>query len=247
MLTEPTVEKLRALRLDAMAQMLAEQQTDPDVGGLGFEERLGLMVDAEWTHQQNKRLQRRLREAKLKLGNACVEDLEFSPRRGLDRGVIRQLAGCRWIEEHENIALTGPTGVGKTFLACALAHQACRKGHRAMYRRMSRLFEELTLARAEGSYGKALAKFARVHVLVIEDFGLTPVTERDRYDLLEILEDRYAVRSTIMTSQLPTNRWHDQLGDPTVADAILDRVLHNAHKIVMKGPSRRKRPEKKEG
>jgi DNA replication protein DnaC len=247
MLTEPTMEKLRALRLEGMVHLLEEQRGDPSVRELGFEERFGLLVDAEWTHQQDKRLRRRLREAKLKIGNACVEDVDLSGRRGLERSVVRQLATCRWVEEHENLAITGPTGVGKTFLACAFAHQACRKGFRALYRRTSRLFDELTLARAEGTYPKLLGRFARIHVLVLEDFGLTPVGERDRYDLLEILEDRYGVRSTIMTSQLPTDRWYDHLGDPTVADAILDRVLHNAHKITLKGPSRRKRTAKKDG
>jgi DNA replication protein DnaC len=247
MLSGPTMEKLRALRLEGMVSTLEAQQGDPGARRLSFEERLGLLVDAEWTHQQDKRLRRRLREAKLKIGNACVEDIDVSTRRGLDRGLVRQLASCAWIEEHENIAVTGPTGVGKTFLVCALAHQACRKGHRCMYRRTSRLFDELTLARAEGTYGKFLGRLSRIQVLVIEDFGLTPVGERNRYDLLEILEDRYDVRSTILTSQLPTDQWYDQLGDPTLADAILDRLLHNAHRVTMKGPSRRKRPPRKKG
>jgi DNA replication protein DnaC len=247
MLSGPTMEKLRELRLEGMVAMLEAQKGDPSVRRLSFEERFGLLVDAEWTHQQDKRLRRRLREAKLKMSNACIEDIDLSARRGLDRGLIRQLASCGWVEEHENVAITGPTGVGKTFLACALAHQACRKGHRAMYRRTSRLFEELTLARADGTYGKLLGRIARIHVLVIEDFGLAPVGERSRYDLLEILEDRYAVRSTILTSQLPADQWHDLLGDPTVADAILDRLLHNAHRVTLKGPSRRKPPGGKAG
>jgi len=245
MLSGPTMEKLRALRLEGMVSMLEAQKGDPGARRFSFEERLGLLVDAEWTHQQDKRLRRRLREAKLKIGNACVEDLDVSAKRGLDRGLVRQLASCCWIEEHENVAITGPTGVGKTFLACALAHEACRKGHRCRYWRTSRLFEELTLARAEGTYAKFLGRISRMHVLVLEDFGLTPLGERDRYDLLEILEDRYDVRSTILTSQLPTDQWYDQLGDPTVADAILDRLLHNAHRVTLSGPSRRKRAAKR--
>lgn len=244
MLTQATTEKLRELGLDAMAKALGEQRTDPEVAGLPFEERVGLLVDAQWIHQQNRRLARRLQEAKLRLPQACVEDIDYSTRRELDRGLVKQLATCRWIEEHLNLAITGATGVGKTYLACALTQQACRKGYRAIYRRAPRLFEETTLARADGTYGRLLAKLARIHVLVIEDFALQPMTERDRFDLLEILEDRYGARSTILTSQLPPEKWHEQLGDPTVADAILDRVVHNAYRIVLKGPSRRKTAKK---
>jgi DNA replication protein DnaC len=246
MLTEPTMEKLRELRLEVMAATFLEQQRDLETARLSFEERLGLMVDAEWIHQQNKRLQRRLREAKLKLSQACVEDIDYPARRELDRAVIRQLSTCRWIEEYENLAITGATGVGKTYITCALAHQACRKGYRAIYRRVPRLFQEFNLARADGTYVRLLAKFARIHVLVLEDFGLTPLSDQDRYDLLEILEDRYGRRSTIVTSQLPPDRWHDHLADPTVADAILDRLIHNAHRIELKGPSRRKRTAKRD-
>ena len=246
MLTEPTVEKLRELRLEVMAATFLEQQRDLETARLSFEERLGLMVDAEWIQQQNKRLQRRLREAKLKLPQACVEDIDYPARRELDRAVIRRLSTCRWIEEYENLAITGATGVGKTYITCALAHQACRKGYRAIYRRVPRLFQEFNLARADGTYVRLLAKFARIHILVLEDFGLTPLSDQDRYDLLEILEDRYGRRSTIVTSQLPPDRWHDHLADPTVADAILDRLIHNAHRIELKGPSRRKRTTKRD-
>ena len=161
-------------------------------------------------------------------------------RRELDKAVIRQLATCRWIDEHHNVILVGATGVGKSFVACALAHQACRKGYRALYRRASRLFHELILARADGTYVRVLTKLARVDVLVIDDWGLAPVQEQERRDLLEILEDRYGTRSTIVTSQLPPAQWHEHIGDPTLADAICDRLLHNAHRLVLKGPSRRK-------
>lgn len=240
MLTEPTREKLQALKLDAMASAWLEQQQKPDIAHLSFEERFGLLVDAEWIHRENKRLSRRLGEAKLRLSQACVEDIDYAARRELDKAVMRQLAACRWVHEHQNVVVTGATGTGKTFLACALAQQACRKGYRVVYRRASRLFDELTLAHADGSYARVLSRLARIDVLVIDDWALTPVRDTDRRDLLEILEDRYGNRSTIMTSQLPTAKWHDHLGDPTVADAIADRVLHNAHRLVLKGPSRRK-------
>jgi DNA replication protein DnaC len=240
MLTQPTMDKLRELRLKAMVQALEEQRSDPEMASLGFEERLGLLVDVEWLDQQNRRLTRRLREAKLRIPNACVEDIEYAPGRGLDRGLIRELTTCRWVEEHLNLLVTGATGVGKTYLADALTHQACRKGFRALSFRAPRLFRAATLARAEGTYPRFLAKLSRVHVLLIEDFALEPMVERDRYDLLEILEDRYDARSTIVSSQLPPDVWHERLGDPTVADAVLDRLVHNAYRIALTGPSRRK-------
>jgi DNA replication protein DnaC len=245
MLNEPTREKLLELRLGALAEAWALQQQDPEIDRLGFDERLGLLVDAEWLDRQNKRLARNLREAKLRLGQACLEDLDYAPVRKLDKRRIRELATCRWIAEHHNVVLTGATGVGKTFVACALAQQACRKGYRAIYRRASRLFDELTLARADGTYPRLLAKLARVDLLVIDDWGLVQVGDTERRDLLEVMEDRDGNRSTIMTSQLPVEAWHDHLGDPTVADAICDRLLHRAHRIVLQGPSRRKEVTKK--
>jgi DNA replication protein DnaC len=240
MLIEPTLEKLRAMRLSTMAEAFREQQGSPDMGDLGFEERFGLLVDAEQIARENKRRQRLLREAKLKQTGACMEDIDNAPRRGLDKPTLRRLATCAWVSEHHNIVITGATGTGKTYLACALAQQACRKGHRVLYRRASRLFDEMHLARADGSYVKVLARLARMEVLVIDDWGLTMLREQERHDLLEILEDRAENRSTIMTSQLPTAKWHEQIGDPTIADAILDRVLHKAYKIVVKGTSMRK-------
>lgn len=240
MLNEPTMEKLRALRLGALAAAWVEQQRDPQASSLGFDERLGLLVDAEWLDRQNKRLARALREAKLRLTSACIEDVDYPARRELDRAVVRQLATCAWIEQHHNVIITGPTGVGKTYVACALAQQACRKGYRALYRRISRLFDELTLARADGTYARLLGRLTRIDLLVLDDWGLAPVGEMERRDLLEILEDRHGNRSTLLTSQLPVARWHDHLGDPTIADAICDRLLHNAHQLVLKGPSRRK-------
>jgi DNA replication protein DnaC len=245
MLTEPTMTKLRALRLDAFAAAWGEQQSNPELGQLSFDERLGLLVDAECLARENKRLARLLKEAKLRLGQACVEDIDYPPRRELDKAQIRQLATCRWVHEQQNVIVTGPTGVGKTFVACALAQQACRKGFSALYRRSSRLFDELALARADGSYVRVLAKLARIDVLVIDDWGITAAGEQERRDFLEVLEDRYGQKSTIMTSQLPPKTWHQHLADETLADAILDRILHNAHRIVLKGPSRRK-PEREQ-
>ena len=241
MLNEPTVEKLKDLNIEAMAHAWLEQHKDPKVQRLGFDERLGLLVDIAWLARENKRLDRRLKEAKLRLGNACIEDIEYTARRQLDRAVIRQLATCRWIDEHQSVVITGATGTGKTYLACALAQQACRKGYRTLYRRASRLFDEFLLARADGTYLRLLNRLKRMDVLVIDDWGLDQPDERQRHDLLEVLEDRHGIRSTIMTSQLPPSKWHDTIGEPTIADAVCDRILHNSHRFVLKGPSRRKK------
>jgi DNA replication protein DnaC len=240
MLTQPTLEQLNELRLHALARAWQAQHEDPTIDDLGFDERLALLVDAEWTDRQNKRLARLLREAKLRIAGACLEDIAYAKERKLDRSLLRQLATGRWIEAHQNVVITGATGVGKTYIACALAQQACRLGHRVLYRRAPRLFDELTLARADGTYAKLLARFARTEVFVLDDWGLAPAQDAERRDLLEIMEDRHGLRSTIWTSQLPVAKWHDHLGDPTIADALCDRLLHNAHRIVLQGPSRRK-------
>jgi len=243
MLKEPTLEKLHALRLRTMAAAWEEQQKNPDVVAMSFDERLALLVDAEWMARENDRVGRALKEAKLRIAGAVVEGIDYSPVRELDRALVRHLASGKWVHEHQRVLVSGATGTGKTYVSCALAQQACRKGFRAMYRRVPRFFDELRLARADGSYPRLLARLARVDVLVLDDFAIAPVTDLERRDLLEVLEDRYGVRSTVISSQLPPDRWHDYLGDPTVADAICDRVLHDAHRIALKGPSRRK-PEK---
>ena len=243
MLREPTIEKLHTLRLRILARTWLEQDNSADTLALSFDERLALLVDAEMLARENARLARNLREAKLRITEACIEGIDFPRERQLDKSVVRQFAGCRWVDEHQTVIITGPTGTGKSYFACALAHQACRKGFRVFYRRVPRLFDELRLARADGTYPRLLARIAKVDVLVLDDFAIAPLTEEARRDLLEILEDRYGLGATIITSQLKHERWHDFLADPTVADAICDRVLHGAHKIPLAGPSRRKPKE----
>lgn len=240
MLTPPTLDTLHALKLPAMAAAWTAQQQDAQVTGLSFDERFGLLVEAEWLARENLRLTRTLKAAKLKLSQACLEAIDYPARRELDKALIRQLASGRWIAEHHALLISGATGTGKTFVACALAHQACRQGYRAVYWRVSRLFHALALARAEGTYARLLGKLARMDVLVLDDLALVPLQEAERRDLLEVLEDRYGTRSTIVTSQLPPAHWHEAIGDPTLADAICDRLLHNSHRLMLKGPSRRK-------
>jgi DNA replication protein DnaC len=242
MLNNQTLEKLHALKLHGMADAFREQLQQPACDPLSFAERFGLLVDRQWDWKENARMQRYLRAARLKLP-ACIEDIDFRTPRGIDRAVLMGLASCDWVRHHRNVFVTGPTGVGKTFIACALAHKACREGYRALYIRCPRLFQQLALSRADGSYGKLLARIAKVHVLLIDDLGLAPMSDSDRRDLLEIIEDRHGCASTIVTSQLPLELWHDNVGDPTLADAILDRLVHNAHRIELKGASMRKKKQ----
>lgn len=239
MLDRETAERLREMGLLGMAQTLSAQERDPEVDSLAFAERFGLLVDAEWTYRRNRRLARLLREARLRLP-ACLEDIEFEPQRGLGRSVVRSLGTGRWIEDRQNVLIAGPTGVGKTFLACALANAACRLGFSARYCRVPRLAADLTVARGDGSYRRTLAKLARFDLLVLDDLGITPLSPGECRDLLELVDDRSQCHSTVVASQLPIESWHAVMGDPTLADAILDRLVHNAHKIALKGESMRK-------
>lgn len=240
MMTEPILDKLYAMRLGAMAATWQSQQADPGVAELGFDERFGLLVEAEHLARDQRRLSRRLKEAQLRLPGACVEDIETGSARGLTKTTALQLATSAWVDQHRNVLLTGMTGVGKSYIGCALAQAACRRGLRALYRRMPRLFDELALAKADGTYAKLLRKIDRADILVLDDFGLGDINAAQRHDLLEVIEDRYGRRSTIVTSQLPIKKWHEWIGDPTIADAILDRLVHNAYKIHLKGASRRR-------
>ena len=239
MLSEHTMEKLYAMKLNGMAEALEQQRAVPDTAELSFEERFSLLVDRQWTWKENRRLRRVLANARFKI-NACIEDIDYRNKRGLDKSVILSLAAGDWITQAHNIMITGPTGVGKTYLACALAQSACRQGFTALYVRAPRLFQDVSLSKADGSYPKLMNKLAKNKVLVIDDLGLAPLTDPERRDLLEIIEDRYDLASTIVASQLPIDLWHDTIGDPTIADAILDRLIHNAHKIQLKGGSMRK-------
>ena len=239
MLNHPTLDKLRILKLTGMLQALTDQQHHPDIDPLSFEERLGLLVDREITEREDRRLSHRLRQARLRQ-NACLEDLDFTANRGLDKALINSLQNSQWIKKHRNILITGPTGVGKSWIACALAQKACRDGYTALYQRLPRLFNALPLAKGDGSYSKLLTRFAKIDVLLLDDWGLTKMTAEQRRDLLEILEDRYGSRSTLVTSQLPLDQWHSIIGDSTLADAIMDRLVHNAYKITLKGESLRK-------
>jgi len=240
MLRQQTLEKLHALRLSAMAQSWEEQEQVPKLADLSFDERFSMLVDAEHLARENRRLSRLLRDASLRLNDACIEDVKATPERGLPQAKLRQLAQGSWIGEHLNVLITGPTGVGKSYLGCALGQLACRRGARVAYRRVPRFFEEVSLAKADGSYTKLMASLAKADVLILDDLGLGTLREAQRHDLLEVLEDRYGDRSTIVTSQLPISKWHEWVNDATIADAILDRLVHNAYKIELKGASGRK-------
>ena len=239
MLIHPTLDKIERLRLGGMAKALSEQMQNHEIGSLTFEERLGLLVDRELTERENRRLTTRLRVARLRQ-QASIEDLDFKGARGMDKSVVMSLSANQWIHDHQNILITGPTGVGKSYLACALGHKACRDCHMVLYQRLPRLLHDLAISRHDGRYKKLMAALLRTDLLVLDDFGIVPVTQEGLRDMLEFLEDRYDRRSTIVTSQVPVKRWHEALADPTMADAILDRLVHNAHKIELKGESMRK-------
>lgn len=240
MLNEPTMQKLLALRLGSMAEAWQTQQRDATASSLAFDERFAFLVDAEYHARDNRRLTRLLKDAELRIPHACLEDVDATSGRGIDRAMLRQLAADTWVDEHLNVLITGPTGVGKSYVASAIGQGACRRRRRVVYRRIPRLFDELALARADGSYAKLLARLAKADLLILDDLGLGSPTEAQRHDLLEVMEDRYGRRSTVVTSQLPVPTWHEWLGDPTVADAVLDRLVHNAYKLELRGNSRRK-------
>jgi DNA replication protein DnaC len=242
-LRHPTLEKLQTLRLTGMVAAFHEPLPLPDVNPLSFEERLGLLVDRELLDRANRRLQSRLRQAQLRQ-SATLEDLDYRTPRGVDKTRLPTLATTQWVQEHHNVLITGATGVGKTWVACGVAHAACRQGYRVLYLRIPRFWRELAIARGDGRYPKFLASLAKLDLLVLDDFGLAPLTDDHRRDFLELVEDRHGARASIVTSQLPVEHWHAVIGDPTLADAILDRLVHNAYKIPLKGDSRRKRPNK---
>jgi DNA replication protein DnaC len=244
LLNEHTLDQLRGLRLDGMVHALADQATSAAAAALAFDERMALLVQREIDWRDGKRLARLLKAAKLKVGSACIEDIDWRGSRGLDRALITALAGGDWLRHGHNVLITGATGVGKTWLCCALAQQAARSGFTVLYMRAPRLLEELRVAHGDGSFGRRLAQLARIDLLAIDDFAIAPIAAAERNDLLELLDDRVGTRATLITSQLPVTAWHEWLDDPTLADAILDRIVHGAHKIALKGESMRRKQVK---
>ena len=239
MLIHPTHERLIALGLAGMARAFDEQRASPDLAALTFEERVGILVDREAAERDTKRMTARLKVAALRQ-DACVEDIDVRTPRGLDRPLLARLVAGDWIDRHNNLAICGPTGVGKSWIAYALGHKACRDGRSVFYQRVPRLFEALALARGDGRHARMLKTLARVELLILDDWGLSVLTQSQRIDLLEILEDRNGRGSTLVTSQVPIEQWHEVIGDPTLADAILDRLIHNAHRLNMTGDSMRR-------
>jgi DNA replication protein DnaC len=239
MLHEPTIEKLYAMKLNGMAEAFTEQLKKPDITELSFEDRFAMLVDRQWTWKENRRMKRFLSNAKFKI-NGCIEDIDYRTPRGLDKSLVMKLAGCDWIQNAHNVIITGPTGVGKTYLACALGNRACRMGYSAYYLRIQKLFQDLTIAKGDGIYPKIMKKILKAKVLILDDLGLAPMNAQERRDLLEVVEDRHGLASTIVAAQVPIENWHENIRDPTIADAVLDRLVHNAYKINLKGESMRK-------
>lgn len=244
MLNEQTVEKLHAMKLFGMAEAFRTQMETAAAGSLGFEERFALLVDQQWNWRENRALARRLRAAKLK-ERGVVEDINYQHPRQLDRKLMRSLVSSEWVRQHQNILFIGPTGIGKSWLACALAHKACRDGFTVLHQRTSELLRDLAVAHADGSFGRLLLKLARIDVLLLDDFAMAPFKDSERRDFLEICDDRYERRSLILTSQVPVAHWHEQIGDPSIADSILDRIVHNAYRVELNGESMRKKKGRK--
>jgi DNA replication protein DnaC len=243
MLNQQTLEKLHTLKLHGMADAFCAQLESADSGQLSFEERFALVVDQQWLWKENRALERRLRAARLK-ERGVIEDIDYQHPRGLDRKLVRTLANSEWVRQHQHILLLGPTGIGKSWLACALAQKACRDGFSVLHKRTAELLRELAVAHADGSLGRMLVRLSRIDVLLLDDFAMAPLKDSERRDFLEICDDRYQRRSLILTSQVPVAHWHEQIGDPTIADSILDRLVHNAYRIELKGDSLRKKRRK---
>ena len=234
MMTQQTLDKLYDMKLTAMAEAFSQQITQPDLGDLSFEDRFAMLVDRQWTFKEDRRMTRLLRAAKLKDG-ACIENIDFKTPRALDKSLVMRLSGSDWIKNAQNVIILGPTGVGKTYLACAIANSACRSGYPAMFKRAPRLYQEIAIARADGSYPKLMNKLLKIKVLIIDDFCIASMSDPERRDLLEVLDDRQGISATIIATQVPVENWIENIGDPTLADAILDRLVHNAHRINLKG------------
>ncbi len=239
MLNQQSLEKLRTLRLFGMATALERQISQPLMEELSFEDRLGILVDQEILDRDNRRCARLLSAAKLRLP-ACAEDLDYSHSRGLDKSQVSTLISCQWIQRHQNLCLVGATGTGKTFMACALGNQACRQGLSVSYFRLPRLLEQLKIANGDGSYARLMNRVMKTDLLILDDWGIKKMGAAERNDLMEMIEDRHGLKSTLIGSQLPIDRWHEYIGEATLADAILDRLLHNAHRLELKGESLRK-------
>ena len=239
MLRQQTLEKMGAMRLDAMAREFEKQVSSPELAELAFEERVGMLVDTEWTDREQRKVSRRLQTAKLRYP-ASIEDIDYKARRGLDRQVVLALGTSGWIRDHHNLIIIGPTGVGKSYLACAFAERACRSGFTACYVRGPRLVHDLAVARGDGSYSRLLTRLAKTNLLAIDDWLLNPLKDSERRDLLEVIEDRAERASTLLATQLPVSSWHEAIGEASLADAICDRLIHGAHKLDLEGPSIRK-------
>jgi DNA replication protein DnaC len=244
MLNQPTMEKLHGMKLHGMADAFRSQLETPESGQLNFEERFALLVDQQWQWKENRSLDRRLRAARLK-ERGLMEDVDYQHPRGLDRKLLRTLAGGEWVRQHQNVLLIGSTGLGKTWLACALAQKACRDGHTVLHKRAAELFREFSVAHADGSFGRMLIRLSRIDILVLDDFAMAPLKDAERRDFLELCDERYQRTSMILTSQVPVAHWHEQIGDPTLADSILDRLVHNAYRIELSGESIRKNRNRK--